>query len=81
MGRSLALLTQGRIDASLHQHPFGLPFLLSMIGWGVLPERLLLRLQREGCLVFKILHRCACPVTTPGKRGWPSDAVDVGRID
>lgn len=59
MGRSLALLTQGRVVASLHQHPFGLPFLLWMIGWGVLPERWLLRLQRWPLLRSDVLPTTA----------------------
>ena len=45
MGRSLALLAQGQILASLRLHPFGLPFLLWIACWALLPERVLVRIQ------------------------------------
>ena len=47
MGRSLALLTQGQICASLRLHPFGLPFLLWIGCWALLPERVLAQIQEH----------------------------------
>ena len=45
MGRSLALLAQGHVLASLHQHPFALPFLLWLSGRALLPPRLIARVR------------------------------------
>lgn len=46
MGRALALLTQGQLSASLHQHPFALPFLVWVACWALLPQPLLAVISR-----------------------------------
>ncbi|MBI1814463.1 MAG: DUF2752 domain-containing protein [Deltaproteobacteria bacterium] len=50
MGRALLLLTQGRIIASLHQHPFGVPLVAWAAGWTLLPEGVFASLHRHRLL-------------------------------
>ncbi len=59
MGRALALLAHGQIAASLYQHPFGLPLLLWMLCWAVLPERLRARVQQAWLLRGSIFPSAA----------------------
>jgi hypothetical protein len=50
MGRALLLLTQGRIIASLQQHPFGIPLVAWAAAWTLLPERVFASLHRRRLL-------------------------------
>jgi len=47
MGRSLAALTQGRIIASFHQHPFGPLLAVWAAAWALLPKRFWLAVGRS----------------------------------
>ena len=39
MTRSIAMLTKGEFLQSIHLHPFGIPLVLWLFGWAVLPEK------------------------------------------